>query len=105
MRVTRAQDKSVPNYTGPVISRSVRPKCPFPFDKIVPLFCILLARTITKQAVAWVGSGLCNRNVPFHWSPEFLLNRKHFELGLAILLQTVNCGLPLMVSVHVIRLL
>ena len=104
MRVTRVQDKSVPNYTGPVIL-VVGLKCPSPFDKIVQLFCILLARTITKQAVAWVGSGLCNRNVPFHWSPEFLLNRKHFERGLAILLQTANCGLPLMVSVHVIRLL
>ena len=38
---------------------SVRPKCPFQFDKIVdtpvPLFCILLTRTITKHTVAWVG--------------------------------------------------
>ena len=85
--------------TIPVLSFwSVGLKCPFPFDKIVPLFCILRARTITKQAVAWVGSGLFNRNVPFHWSPEFFLNRKHFDRGLAILLQTTNCGLPLMVS-------
>ena len=35
--------------------RSVEPKCPLPFDKIivpstcVPLFCILLARTISKR--------------------------------------------------------
>ena len=39
--------------------RSVGPKYPFPFDKIVvpstALF-ILLTRTITKRAVAWVGS-------------------------------------------------
>ena len=38
----------------------VRLKCPFQFNKIgyspVPLFCILLTRTITKHAVAWVGS-------------------------------------------------
>ena len=34
-------------------------KCPFPLDKLsppVPLFCILLFRTITKRAEAWVRS-------------------------------------------------
>ena len=32
----------------------------------VPLFRILLTRTITKRA--WLGSGLSNQNVPFHWT-------------------------------------
>ena len=39
--------------------RSVRPKCLFPFDKILSpllLFPSLLTRTMTKRAVAWVGS-------------------------------------------------
>ena len=44
---------------GPIwpvrLFRSVEPKCPLPFDKIIvpstclPLFCILLARTISKR--------------------------------------------------------
>ena len=34
------------------------------FLSTVSLFCILLTRTITKRAVAWVGSV---RNVPFYW--------------------------------------
>ena len=32
----------------------------------VPLLCILLTRTITNARR--LGSGLCNRNVPFHWA-------------------------------------
>ena len=36
-----------------------------PFHLTVPLFCILLTRTISKRQR--LGS-LCNRNVPFHWA-------------------------------------
>ena len=50
-------DRNVPLHLSKLLS-------PWP----VPLFCILLSRTITKRAVA--GSGLCNRNVPFHWACE-----------------------------------
>ena len=49
----------------------------------VPLFCILLTRTITKRAVDWVGSVQPECTVPlgtwnfrnFRW--EFFLNGKH----------------------------
>ena len=58
-----------PEYSGPALKvvlfdrsghfgRSDR-NVPFHLTKLlspVPLFCILLARTITKRAVAWVGS-------------------------------------------------
>ena len=42
---------------------------PFHLAKLffpVPLFCILLTRTITKYS--WLGSGLCKRNVQLHWA-------------------------------------
>ena len=53
-----------PEYLGPSCGPLlavwlVRPQCPFPLTKVlspVPLFCILLARTITKHTVAWVRS-------------------------------------------------
>ena len=35
---------------------SVGLKCSFPLDKIVPLVCMLFARTISNCAVAWVES-------------------------------------------------
>ena len=47
--------------------RSVGPKYPFPFCKLlfpVPLFCFLVTRTITKRAVAWVGSLQPESTVP-----------------------------------------
>ena len=66
--------------------RSVGQNCPFPFDKIVvpavPLFCILLTRTITKRAVAWVGFVQPECAVPLgmwnfrNFKPEFLLKVK-----------------------------
>lgn len=34
------------------------------------LFCILFTSTITKCMVAW--SGLCNWNIPFHWTHGIL---------------------------------
>ena len=56
----------IPEYSGQALrvvhydrSRHFGPKYPFPFDKLLsplPLFCILVTRTITKHAVAWVGS-------------------------------------------------
>ena len=58
---------------------------PFHLTKLlspVPLFCILLARTITKRAVAWVGSVEPECTVPLNtenfrnFKPEFLLNGK-----------------------------
>ena len=67
----------------------VGPKWPFPFDKMlspVPLFCILLTRTITKRAVAWVGTGQPECTVPLgkwnfrNFEPEFLLNGKRPRL-------------------------
>ena len=42
---------------------------PFHLTKLlspVPLFCILLTRTIT--IARWLWLGLCNRNVPFYWA-------------------------------------
>ena len=46
----------------------------------VPLFCILLTGTITKRAVAWVGSEQPECTVPLNtWNfteTEFLLNGK-----------------------------
>ena len=72
-----------PEYSGPALK--VWPKCPFPFDKIVvpSIAFILFTRTITKRAVAWVGSvqpeytvllrGMWNfRN----FKPDFFLNGK-----------------------------
>ena len=66
---------------------SVRPKCPFLFDKLlfpVLLFCILLTRTIPRCAVAWV---LVSVSGTYHFigqvefpkfqTGKFLLNRKH----------------------------
>ena len=58
---------------------------PFHLTKLlspVPLFCILLQRTITKRAVAWVGSVEPECTVPLNtenfrnFKPEFLLNGK-----------------------------
>ena len=58
---------------------------PFHLTKLlspVPRFCILFARTITKQAVAWVGSVQPECTVPLgtwnfrNFKPKFLLNRK-----------------------------
>ena len=53
--------------TGPVISvgptelsLSILPK----LFSLVPLFCILLTRTITRRAVAWVGSVQTECTVP-----------------------------------------
>ena len=66
----------------------VGPKCPFPFDKIVSpqyrsfVSCILLTRTITKCAVAWVGSVQPECTIPLgtwnfrNFKLEFLLNGK-----------------------------
>ena len=67
-----------PEYSGPAFKvvlfdrsghfgRSDR-NVPFHLTKLlspVPLFCILLARTITKRAVAWVGSVEPECTVPF----------------------------------------
>ena len=46
---------------------------------LVPLFCILLTRTITRRAVAWVGAVQTECTVPLgSWAlTEFLLNGKH----------------------------
>ena len=44
---------------------------PFHLTKLmcpVPLFCFLLTRTITKRAVAWVGSLQPEYNAPFEWA-------------------------------------
>ena len=48
----------------------------------VPLFCILFTRTMTKHAVAWVGSVQPECTIPLgtwnfrNFKPEFLLNGK-----------------------------
>ena len=73
----------------PVLSfRSVRPKCPFPFDKLlspVPLFWILLTRTINKLAVVWVGCVQPECTVRLgtwnfrNFKLEFLLNGKRLR--------------------------
>ena len=85
-----------PEYSGPALKvvhcdrsghfgRSDR-NVPFHLPKLlspVPLFCILLTRTITKRAVDWVGSVQPECTVPlgtwnfrnFRW--EFFLNGKH----------------------------
>ena len=56
---------------------------PFHLTKLlspVPLFCILLSRTITKCAVVWVGSVQLDCTIPLgtwnfrNFKPEFLLN-------------------------------
>ena len=58
---------------------------PFHLTKLlspVPLFCFLLARTITKHAVAWVRSVQPECTVPLgtwnfrNFKPKFLLNGK-----------------------------
>ena len=87
-----------PEYSGPALKvvlfdrsghfgRSDR-NVPFHLTKLlspVPLFCILLARTITKRAVAWVGSVEPECTVPLNtenfrnFKPEFLLNGKRPE--------------------------
>jgi len=68
-----------PEYSGPALKvvlfdrsghfgRSDR-NVPFHLTKLlspVPLFCILLARTITKRAVAWVGSVQPECTVPLN---------------------------------------
>ena len=84
-----------PEYWGPALKvvlfdrsghfgRSDR-NVPFHLTKSlspVPLFCILLARTITKRAVAWFGSVEPEGTVPLNtenfrnFKPEFLLNGK-----------------------------
>ena len=84
-----------PEYSGPALKvvlfdrsghfgRSDR-NVPFHLTKLlspVPLFCILLAKTITKRAVAWVGSVEPECTVPLNtenfrnFKPEFLLNGK-----------------------------
>ena len=72
----------------------------------VPLFCILLTRTITKRAVAWVRSVQLECTVPwtplgmefpiFRDKPAFLLNGKHpmhnLLFGDSKKIQKVNCG-------------
>ena len=83
-------------YSGPALKvihfdwsgylcRSVGLKCPVPFDKLVvpsTLFCILLTRTITKHAVAWVGSVQPECTIPLgtwnfrNFKPEHELNGK-----------------------------
>ena len=66
---------------------------PFHLTKLlspVPHFCILLTRTITKRAEAWVGSVQPEFTVPLgtwnfrNFKPEFLLNGKRpwFQLKL-----------------------
>ena len=84
-----------PEYSGPALKvvlfdrsghfgRSDR-NVPFHLTKLlspVPLFCILVARTITKRAVAWVGSVEPECTVPLktenfrNFKPKFLLNGK-----------------------------
>jgi len=84
-----------PEYSGPALKvvpfdrsghfgRSDR-NVPFHLTKLlfpVPLFCILLARTITKRAVAWVGSVQPECTVPLdtwnfrNFKPGFSLNGK-----------------------------
>ena len=67
--------------TGPVISvgptelsLSILTK----LFSLVPLFCILLTRTITRRAVAWVGSVQTECTVPLGtWALTELLNGKH----------------------------
>ena len=51
---------------------SIVPKCPFPFDKIVVRSTAPLspADNYNNQTRGWLGSGLCNRNVPFHRALE-----------------------------------
>ena len=68
------------------LSRSAGRNVPFHLAKFsfpVPLFCILLTATITKRAVAWVGSVQpecpAEGTVPlstWNFKPEFLLNGK-----------------------------
>ena len=76
------------------LSRLVRPKCPLHLTKLlcpVPLFCILLSRTITKRTVAWVESGKPECTVPLgtwnfrNFKPEFLLNGKRPAFSLVAL--------------------
>ena len=49
---------------------SVGPKCPFPFDKsVVPSIALLYpACKNNNETKRWLGSGLCNQNVLFHWA-------------------------------------
>ena len=74
-----------PKLTGPVISSEKKWNVPFHLTKLlssVLLFCILLTRTITKHAVAWVRSVQSEFTVPLgtwnfrNFKPEFLLNGK-----------------------------
>ena len=86
-----------PEYSGPALKvvhfdrsghfgRSVGPKCPFPFDKIVVPSTALLypayKRTITTGAVAWVGSMQPECTITLgtwnfrNFKPKFLLNGK-----------------------------
>ena len=84
-----------PEYSGPALKvvhcdrsghfgRSDR-NVPFHLTKLlspVPLFCILLTRTITKRAVDWVGSVQPECTVPLgtwnfrNFKPQYLLNGK-----------------------------
>ena len=71
-----------PEYSGPALKgvhfdrsghfgRSDR-NLPYHLTKLlslVPLFCILLTRTITKRAVAWVGSVQPECTVPLGTAP------------------------------------
>ena len=65
-------------YSGPALKvvhfdwssylRQLGQNVPFHLTKLlspVPLFCILLTR---KPNMQWLGLGLCNQNVPFHWA-------------------------------------
>ena len=47
---------------------SVRPKCPSPFDKIVVPSTALLYPAYKNNNMLWLGLGLCNQNVLFHWA-------------------------------------
>ena len=92
-----------PEYSGPALKvvlfdrsghfgRSDR-NVPFHLTKLlspVPLFCILLARTITKRVVAWVGSVEPECTVPLNtenfrnFKPEFLLNGKRPRIQIPV---------------------
>lgn len=77
----------ITTLTNPLILISHTKLCPFPFDNflwlsLVPLFGILLTRTITKCAVAWVWSVQPECTVPlgtwnfWNFKLDFLLNGK-----------------------------
>ena len=98
-----------PEYSGPAL-KAVHFDCsghfgrldrniPFHLTKLlspVPLFWIMLTKTITKRAVAWVGYVKSEYTVPWgtwnfrNFKPEFLLNGKRPRCYLKSLLRLLS---------------